>query len=175
MSSLDRAYATVVAHYYVCHNGYIKLFLVDIKGNTDRTTQIPERPLGNYQRMTYTPVKRWSEFFDTIRLPFIFVVCSSFHTLQCEVVNINSVNFCYFDHWSHLNDILKRETGSKPDVALICFIHWERMVLKHGEKDWKWCLKGCNRFVCKFYKLPKTCQHTQVDSLVDSYEGCTIE
>ena len=33
----------------------------------------------------------------------------------------------------------------------------------------------CRRFVWKYYKLPKICRHTQVDSLMASYECCTIE
>ena len=45
-----------------------------------------------------------------------------------------------FDHLLHLSDILKRAAGSKPNVALVWFMQWARLVLKHGEKDWYWCI-----------------------------------
>ena len=28
----------------------------------------------------------------------------------------------YFDHWLHFSDILKKATGSKPDVTLVSFM-----------------------------------------------------
>ena len=68
---------------------------------------------------------------------YFFVVCSSFYTWYmwgCQY------QFCKFlldcDH----SDILKKVTGSKPDVALVWFMQWAKMELEHGEKDRYWCI-----------------------------------
>ena len=45
-----------------------------------------------------------------------------------------------FDHWLYLSDILKKVTGSKPDVVLIWFMQWAKMEFEHGEKDRYRCI-----------------------------------
>ena len=69
-----------------------------------------------------------------------FVVCSSFYTWYMWGGQYQFCKFLLdFDHWLYLSDILKKVTGSKPDVALVWFMQWAKMELEHGEKDRYWC------------------------------------
>ena len=70
-----------------------------------------------------------------------FVVCSSFYTWYMWGGQYQLCKFLLdFDHWLCLSDILKKVTGSKPDVALVWFMQWAKMELEHGEKDRYWCI-----------------------------------
>ena len=102
-------------------------------------------------------------FFDTNCLPFIicnlfdFVICLIFIHTIFEVVNINSVNFCWISTFGYTSVTF---WNGQPDVALVWFMQWTRMALKHGEKTGFGVLLESMRFVWKYYKLPKTCRHT---------------
>ena len=70
-----------------------------------------------------------------------FVVCSSFYTWYMWGGQYQLCKFLLdFDHWLCLSDILKKVTGSKPDVALVWFRQWAKLELEHGEKDRYWCI-----------------------------------
>ena len=80
-------------------------------------------------------------FFNTNFLPFIFVLCSSFYTWYMWG---GQYQFCKslldFDHWLYFSDILKKATGSKPDVASVWFMQWAVMELEEGVKYRYWCI-----------------------------------
>ena len=70
-----------------------------------------------------------------------FVVCFSFYTWYMWGGQYQLCKFLLdFDHWLCLSDILKKVTGSKPDVALVWFRQWAKLELEHGEKDRYWCI-----------------------------------
>ena len=85
----------------------------------------------------YTPLwKSNRNLFSTqIFYHLFFVVCSSFYTWYVRGGQYQISKFLLdFDHWLYFNDILKKVTGSKPDVALVWFMQWAKMELEHGEK-----------------------------------------
>ena len=63
-----------------------------------------------------------SFFYCLFSFSYIFI-----HNI-CEVVSINSVDFCLIS-----SDILKKATGETPDVALVWLIKWAKMALEHGK------------------------------------------
>ena len=70
-----------------------------------------------------------------------FVLCSSFYTWYMWGGKYQFCKFLLdFDHWLYLSDILKKVTGSKPDVALVWFMQWAKMEFEHGEKYRYWCI-----------------------------------
>ena len=93
--------------------------------------------------MWYTPLwKSNRNFFSTqFFYHLFFVVCFSFYTWYMWGGQYKLCKFLLdFDHWLYLSDILKKVTGSKPDVALVWFMQWAKMELEHGEKDRYWCI-----------------------------------
>ena len=83
----------------------------------------------------YTSVKSNRNFFATqIFNHLFFVVCSSFYTWYIWGGQYQFCIFLFdFDHWLYFSDILKKVTGSKPNVALVWFMQWAKMELEHGE------------------------------------------
>ena len=90
-----------------------------------------------------TPLWKSNRNFSSTQFFYhlFFVVCSSFYTWYMWGGQYQFCNFLLeFDHWLYINDILKKVTRSKPDVALVWFIQWAKMELEHGEKDRYWCI-----------------------------------
>ena len=86
---------------------------------------------------SYTPLwKSNRNLFSTqIFYHLFFVVCSSFYIWYIRGGQYQISKFLLdFDHWLYFSDILKKVTGSKPDVALVWFMQWAKMELEHGEK-----------------------------------------
>ena len=73
-------------------------------------------------------------FSSQIFYHLFFVVCSSFYTWCIWGSQYQFSKYLLdFDHWLYFSDILKKVTGSKPDVALVWFMQWAKMELEHGE------------------------------------------
>ena len=101
-------------------------------------------------------------FLDTLFITYFFLVYSSFYTWntwggQCELCQF----ILDFDHWLHLSDILKRATRSKSDDASVWPMQCAWMTLRHGENDCYWRVARVEEVDIKYYKLSKTCYHTQ--------------
>ena len=91
----------------------------------------------------YTPLWKSNRNFFSTQFFYhsFFVLCSSFYTWYMWGGKYQFCKFLLdFDHWLYLSDILKKVTGSKPDVALVWFMQWAKMEFEHGEKYRYWCI-----------------------------------
>ena len=105
---------------------------------TDRPTKLLKIKLN-----ACTPLWKSNRNFFSAQIFYhsFFVVCSGFYTWCMWGGQYQFCKFVLdFDHWLYISDILKKVTGSKPDIALVWFMQWEKMELEHGEKDWYWCI-----------------------------------
>ena len=93
--------------------------------------------------LRYTPLWKSNRNFFSTKFFYhsFFVLSSSFYTWYMWGGQYQFCNFLLdFDHWLYLSDILKKVTGSKPDVALVWFMQWAKMEFEHGEKYRYWCI-----------------------------------
>ena len=69
---------------------------------------------------------------------YFFVVCSTFHKWYMGGGQYQF--FLDFDHWLYMYSVTfwTGATKSKSDVAIVWFMQWARMALKHGRKDRYW-------------------------------------